>query len=208
MILKSLVVGQLSVNCFILACEETREGIVVDPGDDIADILNAVQEDDIRIVSIVATHGHFDHIGRAKTLIEKTGAPFAVHKDDLFIVEGLEDVAAYFGLRTDPPPQVDRFLENGEAVRFGKASLEVLHTPGHSPGGISLAWPGHALVGDLVFAGSVGRTDFEGGNTDVLLASVRERIFPLGDDTHLYPGHGPFTTVGQERKTNPFLTGR
>ena len=207
MIFKSLTVGQLSVNCFILACEETREGIVVDPGDEVARILDAVREDDIRVVAVVATHGHFDHIGRAKTLIEKTGAPFAVHRDDLFIVERLEAAAAYFGIRTDAPPGVDRLLEDGEAVRFGKVSLEALHTPGHSPGGISLVWPGHAVVGDLVFAGSVGRTDFEGGNADALLASVREKIFPLGDDTRLYPGHGPFTTVGQERKTNPFLTG-
>ena len=205
MILESLAVGQLEVNCFVLACEKTREGIIVDPGDNVSEILGLVAKNDIRIVEIVATHGHFDHIGRAASVVRETGAPFAAHKDDLFIIEGLVDVAAFFGIETDPPPKVDRFLDEGDRLRFGEVSLRVIHTPGHSPGSISLAWPGNAIVGDLIFAGSVGRTDFEGGDPDLLLESVREQILPLGDTTQLYPGHGPATTVGQERMHNPFL---
>ncbi len=206
MIFKSLAVGPLQVNCFILACEETREGIVVDPGDNVPAILELLVEDDIRVVEIVGTHGHFDHIGRVDSLKRETGAPFAVHEADLPVVKALSEVAPLFGLETDPPPDVDRFLVEGDAVRFGKEDLEVIHTPGHAPGNISLSWPGHVIVGDILFAGSVGRTDFEGGDMGILLQSVREKLFPLGDETQVYPGHGPSTTIGEERRTNPFIT--
>ena len=206
LIFKSLAVGPLQVNCFILACEETREGIVVDPGDNVPAILELLVEDDIRVVEIVGTHGHFDHIGRVDSLKRETGAPFAVHEADLPVVKALSEVAPLFGLETDPPPDVDRFLVEGDAVRFGKEDLEVIHTPGHAPGNISLSWPGHVIVGDILFAGSVGRTDFEGGDMGILLQSVREKLFPLGDETQVYPGHGPSTTIGEERRTNPFIT--
>lgn len=205
MIFKSIVVGELDVNCFILACEKTREGIVVDPGDNVPGILALAGEDDIRIVEIVATHGHFDHIGRVHSLKKETGAPFAIHGADRFLVENLPDIAVVFGVDSDPAPEIDRTLEEDDTVRFGEETLRVLHTPGHAPGNIALTWPGHAIVGDTVFAGSVGRTDFEGGDRELLLRSIREKILTLGDDTRLYPGHGPFTTVEHERKTNPFL---
>ncbi len=206
MIFKSLAVAPLQVHCFILACEETREGIVVDPGDNVPAILELLVEDDIRVVEIVGTHGHFDHIGRVDSLKRETGAPFAVHEADLPVVKALSEVAPLFGLETDPPPDVDRFLVEGDAVRFGKEDLEVIHTPGHAPGNISLSWPGHVIVGDILFAGSVVRTDFEGGDMGILLQSVREKLFPLGDETQVYPGHGPSTTIGEERRTNPFIT--
>jgi len=205
MILKSLTVGPLEVNCYILACERTKEGIVIDPGDDVQDILAAVQEDGIRIREIVATHGHFDHIGHAREVQQALGVPFAIHRDDLFLVEGLEDAAALFGVRAGKPPEVARFLAGGDEVRFGDEGLKVLHTPGHSPGGVTLVRKGLALVGDCLFAGSIGRTDMPGQSHEVLMASLRDRIMPLDDATEVHPGHGPPTTIGQERKYNPFL---
>ncbi len=205
MIFKSLAVGPMQVNCFILACERTREGIIVDPGDDVPAILDLVREDDIRVVEVVATHGHFDHIGRAASAIRETGAPFAVHPGDRLMVENLPEIAAFFGLETDAAPEIGRFIEEGDAVRFGDESLRVLHTPGHAPGNVALTWPGQAIVGDALFAGSIGRTDLEGGDFEVLMRSIREKLFSLGDETEVYPGHGPFTTIGQERRTNPFI---
>jgi glyoxylase-like metal-dependent hydrolase (beta-lactamase superfamily II) len=198
-------VGQLEVNCFVLACEETREGVVVDPGDNAPGILELIAEDDIRVVEVVATHGHFDHIGRARSLMQETGAGFAVHPEDRSIVERMEAMAGYFGLETDPAPQIDRLLEEGDSVRFGKEAMRVLHTPGHSPGSVSFTWPGQAIVGDTVFMGSIGRTDFEGGSYETLMGTIRDRLIPLGDETEIHPGHGPSTTIGAERRTNPFL---
>ena len=205
MILKSIVVGPLAVNCLVLACEETKEGIVIDPGDNVPGILDLIEENDITIKEIVATHGHFDHIGRVKTMKEKLQVPFAIHKDDMFMVEGLVEIASFLDFETDEAPEVDRFIQIGEDITFGKESLSVIHTPGHAPGNISLLWPGHAIVGDVLFAGSVGRTDLEGADPDILMQSIREKLLPLPDETGVYPGHGPFTTIGQERASNPFL---
>ncbi len=205
MILKSIVVGPLEVNCLVLACEETREGIVIDPGDEVPRILELIEGENIRIKEIVATHGHFDHIGRVRSLKEELQVPFAIHEDDMFMVEGLVEIASFLGMDTDEAPKVDRFIQIGENITFGKESLSVIHTPGHAPGNITMLWPGHAIVGDVLFAGSVGRTDLEGADPDVLMQSIREKLLPLPDETVVYPGHGPFTTIGKERASNPFL---
>ena len=205
MILKSIVVGPLEVNCFVLACEDTKEGILIDPGDNVPGILDMIKEDDVRIKEIVATHGHFDHIGRVRTLKEELQVPFAIHEDDMFMVEGLVEIASFLDIDTDEAPEVDRFIQIGETITFGKESLSVVHTPGHAPGNITLLWPGHALVGDVLFAGSIGRTDLEGADPEVLMRSILTELMVLPDETHVYPGHGPFTTIGKERATNPFL---
>lgn len=205
MIFSSTIVGPLDVNCYILACEETREGIVVDPGDDADTILQLVADRGLNIVEIVATHGHFDHIGRVASLKEKTAAPFAIHKADLFMVERLADIAAVLGFQTDPPPAVDRFIDEGDTIVFGREILNILHVPGHAPGNIALTWPGHAIIGDTVFAGSIGRTDLEGANLQILMDSIRDKILTLPGDTILHPGHGPNTTVDREKRINPFL---
>lgn len=205
MIFASTVVGPLEVNCMILACEETHEGIVIDPGDDVDTILQLIKDNNVTIKEIVATHGHFDHIGRVTSLKEKTGAPFTIHKADMFMVEGLVDIAAFLGLQTDPAPTVDRFIDEGDTITFGNETLNILHVPGHAPGNVAFTWPGHAIVGDTVFAGSIGRTDLEGSDPQILMDSIRTKILTLPDDTILHPGHGPDSTVDREKRTNPFL---
>lgn len=205
MIFTSTVVGELEVNCYLLACEATREGIIVDPGDNVETILQLIKDNNVNIVEIVATHGHFDHIGRVTSLKQATGAPFAIHKADMFMVEGLVDIAAFLGIKTDPSPQVDRFIDESDTITFGNESLNIRHVPGHAPGNIALIWPGHAIVGDSVFAGSIGRTDLEGADPQTLMESIHTQILTLSDDTILYPGHGPNTTVDREKRTNPFL---
>ena len=207
MILKSLVVGPLEVNCLVLACEETKEGIVIDPGDNVPGILEMVESDGIQVKEIVATHGHFDHIGRVKTLKENLDVPFAIHEDDMFMVEGLVEIASFLDIETDEAPEVDRFIQIGETITFGNESMSVVHTPGHAPGNVTLLGPGHAIVGDVLFAGSIGRTDLEGSDPEVQMASIKRELMTLPDETQVYPGHGPFTTIGQERATNPFLRG-
>jgi hydroxyacylglutathione hydrolase len=205
MILKSIVVGPLEVNCYVLACEETGEGIVIDPGDNVPGILEMIEEDEVEIKEIVATHGHFDHIGRVTTMKEALQVPFAIHEDDMFMVEGLVEIASFLDIDTDEAPEVDRFIQIGEEITFGNETLTVVHTPGHAPGNVTLLWPGNALVGDVLFAGSIGRTDLEGADPDILMQSIREELMTLPDETNVYPGHGPYTTIGQERATNPFL---
>ncbi|MSS72231.1 MAG: MBL fold metallo-hydrolase [Candidatus Latescibacteria bacterium] len=205
MILKSLIVGPLEVNCYILACERTGEGIVIDPGDEPQEILSAIAEEGISIREIVATHGHFDHIGFAREVQEALKVPFAIHRDDLSLVEGLADAGALFGVKVGPPPEVTRFLAEGDEVRFGDETLRVLHTPGHSLGGVTLVRNNIAIVGDCLFAGSIGRTDMPGQSHDLLMVSIWDKLLTLDDATEVYPGHGPPTTIGQERSTNPFL---
>lgn len=206
MIFETLVVGPLDVNCFIMACEKTKKGIVIDPGDNIDDILNIVQKNNITVTEIVATHGHFDHIGRVTSIKEKTGAPFTIHKADMFMVEGLVEIASFLDIDTDPAPEVDRFIDEGDTITFGTETLNILHVPGHAPGNVAFTWPGHAIVGDTVFAGSIGRTDLEGSDPQVLMDSICNKILTLPDETILHPGHGPNTTVAQEKRANPFLT--
>ena len=207
MIFKSIVVGPMQVNCFVLACEKTLEGIIVDPGDNIPEVIELVLEDDIRVVEVVATHGHYDHIAHAASAVRETGAPFAIHPADRFEVENLVEIAGSIGMDAEPPPRIDRFLQEGDVVRMGEETLEIVHTPGHARGNITLKWPGHAIVGDSLFAGSIGRTDLPGGDADLLLKSIREKILILEDETKIYPGHGPFTTVGLEKTNNPFFAG-
>ena len=195
MILKTLVVGPIQSNCCIIGCERTREAAVIDPGGDADRILITLAKDKLRCVYIINTHGHFDHSADNKRLKEVTGAQLLIHQADAPMILHQSD---------SPPP--DRYLGEGDIITFGDISLKVLHTPGHSPGGISLVTDKIVFVGDTLFAGSIGRTDFPGGDYEGLLRNVRKKIFTLGDDVVIYPGHGPKTTVGRERKTNLFFT--
>lgn len=203
-------------NGFVIGCEETREGVIVDPGDEVEELLIAVKDHDLAITNILLTHAHLDHItgvGRAKAAL---GVPVWLHKADNFLYEAVVQQGQMFGLRVDPQPPVDRFYEGEGPLTFGRYTVRVLHTPGHCPGGVCLAVAKNArtadaperpvlIVGDTLFAGSIGRTDLPGGDAPTLLRSIREVLFKFPDDTVVWSGHGEQTTIGKERRTNPFL---
>ncbi len=206
MILETIVVGPLQVNCYLVGCEQTRMAAVIDPGDDVERILEGLKKLNLKAAYIINTHEHFDHVGANKRLHEATGAQILAHSASAEEITKISSRALLWGMRAEDSPPVDRFLADGDLVQIGESvTLKVLATPGHSLGSISLAGEGCAFVGDLIFAGSIGRTDFPGGDYETLINSVREKIFPLGDDVALYSGHGPATTVGRERATNPFF---
>ena len=205
MIFKTFVVGPLEVNCYILGCERSGEGIVIDPGDDAPEVLEALKDAQLSLKYILNTHGHFDHIGGVKRIKEATGAPFLLHEADLFLVEALTEQAMMFGMEPQESPEVDGFLNDGDEVDFGSYRVLVVHTPGHSPGGVCFHMGDKLFSGDTLFAGSIGRTDLMGGSYEGLIRSVRTRILPLGDEVRVYPGHGPETTIGWEQLYNPFL---
>jgi glyoxylase-like metal-dependent hydrolase (beta-lactamase superfamily II) len=205
--LKTLVVGPIQANCYVLGCDRTRKAAVIDPGGDADKILIALSKDKLNCVYVINTHGHFDHSGDNKRLREVTGAQLLIHRADAPMILHQSTSGEMWGMKVDDSPPPDRYLEEGDIITFGDLSLKVLHTPGHSPGGISLVMDRIVFVGDTLFAGSIGRTDFPGGDYEGLIRHVREKIFTLGDDVAVYPGHGPKTTVGRERRTNPFFTG-
>jgi len=207
MIFETIVVGPLGVNCFILGCEETREGVVIDPGAEPEKIVRAITALGLRIVCVINTHGHFDHVGGNSKVLEKTGAPLLIHQGDAHFLTSVKEVAAMYGVTTEDSPRPDRFLEDGMLLPFGNYQMEVRHTPGHTPGGccLYLAAQGMVITGDTLFADGVGRTDFPGSSHEALLEGIRTKLMPLPDATKAYPGHGPATTIGHERRHNPYI---
>jgi hydroxyacylglutathione hydrolase len=199
-------------NGYVVSCEETREAVLIDPGDEVTDLLEAIAAGRLAVTAILLTHAHLDHVtgvGRAKAAL---GAPIWLHPDDLFLYEGASEQGRLFGVRVDKLPAVDAFYAPTTSLRFGKYVVDVLPTPGHCPGGVCLAigpdgsTARQLFVGDTLFAGSIGRTDLPGGDYDVLMQSIREVLLRFPDDTAVHSGHGPATTIGAERRTNPFLT--
>ena len=196
-------------NCSLIWCEETLQGALVDPGGDLDRVLTAVAEQGVKLEKILCTHGHLDHVGGVAELARREALPIeGPQRGDNFWIEGLPDQCRMFGF---PPTQgfvPDRWLAGGDTVRFGAVELAVRHCPGHTPGHVVFFHePSRtAIVGDVLFQGSVGRTDFPGGNHDTLVHSIREKLFPLGDDVRFIPGHGPMSTFGTERKMNPFVS--
>jgi glyoxylase-like metal-dependent hydrolase (beta-lactamase superfamily II) len=205
MIFETIVTGALETNTYLVGDEETRDVIVIDPGGDVAAIAARLAELKLRLKAIVNTHGHFDHVSGNRALVEATDAPLLVHKDDAPLLEVAEEAADAFAVRAENSPPPSGFLEEGEDLTVGRYRFSVVHTPGHSRGSVTLIGEGKAFCGDLVFYGSVGRTDFPGGSEEILRDSIRRRIMTLPDDTVLYPGHGPETTVGLEKQQNPFF---
>ncbi len=205
MVLVRLVVGPLQVNCFILADEKTKEAVVIDPGDDAHDILKIIKEKDLKVRYIVNTHAHFDHVGANKAVKEATGAELLLHEADAPVLATTSNQSRSFGMDPVISPPADRYVKHGDMITAGEVSLKVLHTPGHSPGGISLLEQGMVFTGDALFAGSIGRTDLPGGDLMTLLRSIKTNLMTLPDDTKVFPGHGPASTIGDERRENPFL---
>ncbi len=205
MIIEKLEVGPIMANCFLVGCETTKKAVVIDPGAEADRILYALAGKKLTVKSIINTHGHFDHVGANKRIKEATNAELLIHAADAPMLSALTDMAGAFGMSVENSPPPDRTLADGDEVAFGEISLKVIHTPGHSPGGITLYTDKCAFVGDTLFAGSIGRTDFPGGDFDTLINVIQTKIFPLGDDVTVYCGHGPETTVGMEKRTNPFV---
>ncbi len=203
-------VTPLEQNCTLLCCEQTRCAAVVDPGGEIDRIVSTAQSENMEIEKILITHGHFDHIGGVNELAERLSIPVeGPHHEDQFLINSLPQQCKIYDF---PPAQSftpDRWLEQGDRVTFGNQQLEVLHCPGHTPGHVVYFHNREklALVGDVLFKGSIGRTDFPRGNHETLICSIREKLWPLGDDVQFIPGHGPMSTFGEERRTNPYVQG-
>lgn len=204
-----LATGPLQCNCQILGDEASRTALVVDPGDDIPQIEQLLERRGLAVAKILFTHAHFDHIGRAAALKRSTGAPTWLHKLEIPVLESLDQQAAWIGVEPGEKVVIDHYYDEGDVIDFCGHELRVLFTPGHSPGSVSFYIPTleRLIAGDVLFRDSIGRSDLPGGDTEQLLASIRDKVLTLPDDTAVFPGHGPSTTIGRERQYNPFLQG-
>ena len=205
MISKELIVGPLATNCYIVGSESSREGVIIDPADEAKVILREVKDLALDIKFILLNHGHFDHIGALKEVKEAIGAEVAMHKDDAMRLQEYSLAGEQFGLSNPVPPAPDRLLQDGDSIDVGDLHFSVLHTPGHTPGGICILVNGVVFSGDTLFNYGVGRCDLPGGSYSQLMDSIRTKLMTLPDETIVYPGHGATTIIGTERQGNPFL---
>jgi glyoxylase-like metal-dependent hydrolase (beta-lactamase superfamily II) len=197
----------LGCNCSVIGDEISREAIVIDPGDDVSEIANIIERHGLTVRMIVITHAHIDHIGGAQKLRAQTGAPVYMHEDDRFLSDNLDMQAAWLGTETPENPGIDTPAREGDVLRAGSIEAQVLHTPGHTPGSISLYFPleSKVIAGDTLFRGSIGRTDLPGGDMADIARSIRGKLYTMPENTIVFPGHGDTTTIAVEKRTNPFV---
>jgi glyoxylase-like metal-dependent hydrolase (beta-lactamase superfamily II) len=207
MIHKIFPVGPLQCNCSIIGDEQTHEAMVIDPGDQIEGILEILRQEKLTLKQIVITHAHIDHVGGAMKLKAATGAPILMNQSDYALLKMLDMQAAWVGMRPPGDVQVDETVGQGRVLKIGEISSNVIHTPGHTEGSICLYFPEEKklIAGDTLFAGSIGRTDLPGGSMDKIMRSLHTQVLALPDETEVVPGHGPVTTIGEERASNPYL---
>jgi glyoxylase-like metal-dependent hydrolase (beta-lactamase superfamily II) len=204
---KMLTLGMIATNCFVIGDDETKDAIVIDPADEAPTIMKAVEAEGWTVRKILATHAHFDHVLGTRDLKEATGAPFYLHRDDVPLLGQMQaGVKAFFGIDVPPAPKPDEFVDEGDVIEVGGIRLEVIFTPGHAPGHVTYVTDGDIIFsGDCLFQMGIGRTDLPGGNHELLMTSITERLLSFDDDVQVAPGHGPLTTIGYERKVNPFV---
>jgi len=206
MITKKLVVGQLEANCYILADEETKRAIIIDPGGEARKILEVIKQNKLKVIYIINTHAHIDHIGANDIIRENTGASLLIHSADAYLLKDMEmNLSTIMNEERGPLLPPTRVLEDGDEIKVDQICLQVLHTPGHTPGSICLYVKDRVFAGDTIFAGGVGRIDLPGGNFTDLQNSIREKLLTLPKEVIVHPGHGPDTTIGKEKKSNPFI---
>lgn len=210
MIHKIFPVGPLQCNCSVIGDEATHEAMVIDPGDDIEDVLQIIRENGLTVKQIVVTHAHIDHVGGAMKLRQATGAPILLNQNDYDLLKMLDVQAAWIGVPPPGPVQIDSSISTGDKVSAGSLAADVIHTPGHTEGSVCLYFPAQQklIAGDTLFAGSIGRTDLPGGSFKKIMSSLHEKVMALPDETIVIPGHGPATTIGEERATNPFINSK
>ncbi len=210
MIHEILPVGPLQCNCSVIGDESTREGLVIDPGDDIEDVLTLVRKHNLQVKQIVVTHAHIDHVGGAMKLRAATGAPILLNQNDYALLKMLDAQAAWIGVAPPGRVEIDHSVAQADSIKTGSLSADVIHTPGHTEGSICLYFPAEKklIAGDTLFAGSIGRTDLPGGSFEKIIRSLHDKVLELPDDTVVIPGHGPLTTIGDERQSNPFLVAK
>ena len=212
----TIPVGMLQCNCSIIGDPKTKEALVIDPGDEISRILELLGRHQLKVKAIVSTHAHIDHVGGLSKLHQYTGAPVMMHRDDVPLYQGMDIQADFLGVPMPEVGEIDQLLKDGDVLQWGTLALQVMHTPGHSPGSVSLYLPPEAgkvsvtaapqlFAGDTLFAGSIGRTDLWGGSLDQIIASIKSKLMQLPENTIVHPGHGARTTIGEERQSNPFL---
>lgn len=213
MIIETRAAPPFFKNGFIVADGSTRDAVLIDPGDEVRELLDLVTRQQLAVRYILLTHAHVDHVSGVAEARRALNVPIALHRDDLFLYEDAAQHGLLYGLRVEAPPPVDLFYAPDSVFTVGGLTIRPHHTPGHCPGGVCLAVttdatsPATLFVGDTLFAGSIGRTDLPGGNYDTLIDSIRRVLFAFGDDAVVYPGHGPVTSIGEERRSNPFLRG-